>query len=85
MIRPPISPAAALALDATIITNKREIPSGKFFTGLFETALQPDEIIVQVCLPIPIKADTRSFPTPLHVSPWSVCSCRRTVRACASR
>jgi carbon-monoxide dehydrogenase medium subunit len=57
-------PAAALALDATIITNKREIPSGKFFTGLFETALQPDEIIVQVCLPIPIKAGYAKFPNP---------------------
>jgi carbon-monoxide dehydrogenase medium subunit len=57
-------PAAALALDARIITNKREIPSGDFFKGLFETALQPDEIIVQVCIPIPIKAGYAKFPNP---------------------
>src|SRR6266516_2485231 len=38
-------PAAALGLGATIITNKRRIPADEFFKGLFETALEPDEII----------------------------------------
>ena len=33
-------PAAALALGATIVTNKRRIPAQDFFTGLFETALE---------------------------------------------
>ncbi len=31
-------PAAALALGATIVTNKREIAADAFFKGLFETA-----------------------------------------------
>jgi carbon-monoxide dehydrogenase medium subunit len=38
-------PAACLALGATIITNKREIPADEFFTGLFETALADGEIV----------------------------------------
>src|SRR5690606_29758137 len=38
-------PAAMVALGATIVTNKREIAAGKFFKGLFETALKPDEVI----------------------------------------
>ena len=33
-------PAALLALGATIVTNSREIAADKFFTGLFETALE---------------------------------------------
>src|SRR5271156_5987724 len=41
-------PAAALALDATIVTNKRQIGAGDFFKGLFETALEAREIITQV-------------------------------------
>jgi carbon-monoxide dehydrogenase medium subunit len=57
-------PAAALALAATIITNKRDIPADDFFTGLFETALAADEIIVQVCFPVPMKAGYAKFPNP---------------------
>lgn len=57
-------PAAVLALDAAIITNKREISADDFFKGLFETALGPDEIIVQVCFPIPVKAGYAKFPNP---------------------
>src|SRR5262249_49425554 len=38
-------PAAVLGLGATIITNKRRIQADEFFKGLFETALEPDEII----------------------------------------
>ena len=43
-------PAALLALDATIVTNKREIAADKFFTGLFETALKEGEIVTAVTL-----------------------------------
>ena len=57
-------PAAVLALGATVITNKREIAADDFFRGLFETALEPDEIIVQVCFPIPMKAGYAKFPNP---------------------
>lgn len=41
-------PAALLALDATVRTNKREIRAQDFFTGMFETALEPDEIVTAV-------------------------------------
>lgn len=41
-------PAALVALDATVRTNKREIGAEDFFTGMFETALEPDEIVTAV-------------------------------------
>ncbi len=34
-------PAALVALGATIVTDRREIAADSFFTGLFETALEP--------------------------------------------
>jgi carbon-monoxide dehydrogenase medium subunit len=57
-------PAGALALGATIITNTRDIEAGDYFTGLFETALEPAEIIVKVSFPIPEKAAYVKFPNP---------------------
>ncbi|WP_413993229.1 FAD binding domain-containing protein [Labrys okinawensis] len=57
-------PAAALALGATIITNKRKIPADEFFTGLFDTALEEGEIITKVSFPIPAKAAYEKFPNP---------------------
>ena len=57
-------PAAALALDATIVTNKRKIAAGDFFKGLFETALEAQEIITQVRFPIPEKAAYQKFRNP---------------------
>jgi carbon-monoxide dehydrogenase medium subunit len=44
-------PAAVLGLGATVITDRREIPADSFFTGLFETALEPDEIVTSVRFP----------------------------------
>ncbi|HYN59514.1 MAG TPA: xanthine dehydrogenase family protein subunit M [Rubrivivax sp.] len=46
-------PAALLALGATVQTDKRSIPAADFFTGLYETALQPGELVVSVSFPIP--------------------------------
>jgi aerobic carbon-monoxide dehydrogenase medium subunit len=57
-------PAAALALGATIITNKRRIAAKDFFTGLFETALEPGELITQVSFPIPQRAAYEKFRNP---------------------
>jgi carbon-monoxide dehydrogenase medium subunit len=57
-------PAAALALGATIVTNKREIAAEAFFKGLFETALEPGEIITKVRFPIPQKAGYEKFRNP---------------------
>lgn len=57
-------PAAALALNATIVTNKRKIPAEQFFTGMFDTALEAGEIIVKVSFPIPSRAAYAKFPNP---------------------
>lgn len=57
-------PAACLALDATIITTKRRIAAADFFTGLFETALEPDEIITKVSFPLAKKAAYQKFRNP---------------------
>ena len=49
-------PAVMLALDATMIVEgalgTRLIRAGDFFTGMFETALAADEILVAVEIPI---------------------------------
>jgi carbon-monoxide dehydrogenase medium subunit len=57
-------PSAVLALGATVITNKRKIAADDFFKGMFETALEPDEIITAVSFPIPEKAAYMKFPNP---------------------
>lgn len=49
-------PAAVLGLGATVHTDRRSIAADAFFTGLYETALQPGELIVSVSFPIPQKA-----------------------------
>jgi aerobic carbon-monoxide dehydrogenase medium subunit len=49
-------PACMLALDATIVvrdqTVERRIPAEQFFTGIYETALSPNELLVAVELPV---------------------------------
>jgi len=57
-------PAAVLALNATVRTNKRTIAADGFFTGLYETALAADEIITAVSFPVPKKAAYVKFPNP---------------------
>jgi len=57
-------PAACLALNATIITNKREIPADDFFQGIFTTALEEGEIITKVSFPIPSHAAYAKFRNP---------------------
>jgi len=57
-------PAAALALGAVIVTNKREIAADAYFKGMFETALAADEIITKVKFPIPEKAAYQKFRNP---------------------
>ncbi len=48
-------PACCVALDATLVVaaraGRREIPAARFYQGLFETALNPGELIVEVRLP----------------------------------
>jgi carbon-monoxide dehydrogenase medium subunit len=57
-------PAAVLGLGATINTNKRKIAADDFFKGIFETALQPGEIIVSISFPIPKRAGYAKFHNP---------------------
>jgi aerobic carbon-monoxide dehydrogenase medium subunit len=53
-------PAVILALDATLVargpSGTREIAAGGFFAGLFETALGPDELLVEIRVPRPAAA-----------------------------
>ena len=51
-----VYPAGVVGLGATVNTNKRAIAADAFFTGLYETALQPGELITSVSFPIPQKA-----------------------------
>jgi carbon-monoxide dehydrogenase medium subunit len=57
-------PAAALALGATIVTDRREIAADDYFQGMFTTALEPDELITAVRFPIPVRANYEKFRNP---------------------
>ena len=61
-------PAAALACGATMTLTgpggSREVKADDFFTGLFETDLQPGEIVAKVRLPIPERCGYAKFPQP---------------------
>lgn len=54
-------PAAILALNAAVQTSKRTIAADDFFTGLFETALDPEEIVVCVSFPVPRRSAYEKF------------------------
>jgi aerobic carbon-monoxide dehydrogenase medium subunit len=57
-------PAAALALGATVVTDKRRIAAADYFKGLFETVLEPREIITRVAFPVADKAAYVKFRNP---------------------
>jgi len=57
-------PAAVLASGATIVTNSRKIAADDYFKGMFATALNPGEIIVEVRFPVPEKAAYAKFLQP---------------------
>lgn len=57
-------PGAIVGLGATVHTNKRAIAGDDFFTGLFETALEPTEIVTAVSFPLVEKAAYSKFPNP---------------------
>ena len=58
-------PACAVALNATLSVEskkgKRKVPADKFFKGLFETDLRPDEILTAVEFPSAKKGDKSVF------------------------
>ena len=57
-------PAALVALSATVQTTRREIPADNFFTGIFETALEPAEIVTAVRFPKSQTACYQKFRNP---------------------
>ncbi len=77
---------AVVALNATVVTNKRKIAADDFFNGMFETALQPGEIVTAVQLPESgAGRPTRNSRTPPRAMRSSASSWRRRRPACASR
>jgi aerobic carbon-monoxide dehydrogenase medium subunit len=58
-------PACMLALDATIIVRgeggERRIAADDFFTGIYETALAPEELLVAVEVPMARQGATHFF------------------------
>ena len=57
-------PAAVLALNATVVTNKRKIAGDQFFKGLYETALEPGELITSVVFQAPKRGAYMKFRNP---------------------
>jgi carbon-monoxide dehydrogenase medium subunit len=57
-------PAAVIGLGATIHTGSRAISGDDYFKDLFETALEPGEIITSIDYPVPDRAAYRKFPNP---------------------
>jgi carbon-monoxide dehydrogenase medium subunit len=58
-------PACMVALGATIVAcgphGERRIPAREFFTGIYETALSPRELLVSVDLPVARKGSAHFF------------------------
>src|SRR5262245_26454391 len=50
-------PAVVLAMDATLVARgpagTREVAAAGFYQGLFETALEPDELLIEIRIPKP--------------------------------
>lgn len=57
-------PAGLLGLGGTVVTNKRQIPADDFFKGLYETALEPEEMITAVAFKAPKRAAYVKFKNP---------------------
>jgi carbon-monoxide dehydrogenase medium subunit len=58
-------PAALLALDATFVvrgeSGARSVPAAEFFRGIFETALEPGELLTEIQVPKPASPAAWSF------------------------
>jgi len=50
-------PATMLALGASVVltgpSGTREVPVASFFTGIFTTALKPNEVLTEIRIPVP--------------------------------
>jgi aerobic carbon-monoxide dehydrogenase medium subunit len=58
-------PAALLALDATFVVRgpagTRSVPASEFFKGIFETALEPGDLLTEIQVPKPANPAAWSF------------------------
>jgi aerobic carbon-monoxide dehydrogenase medium subunit len=58
-------PALMLALDASFVLQgaggERVVPADGFFVGLYATALQPDEVLTQIRIPIPAAGSGHAY------------------------
>jgi aerobic carbon-monoxide dehydrogenase medium subunit len=58
-------PASLLALDATFVVKgaggTRSVPAAEFFKGIFETALEPGELLTEIQVAKPAKPSAWSF------------------------
>ncbi|THU36007.1 xanthine dehydrogenase family protein subunit M [Niastella caeni] len=77
-------PAMVLAADAVIelksSNGRRRIPATEFFTGLFSTALQPNEIITEIRIPVPpdgTKSTYQKFVQPASRFALAACAVMR--------
>jgi carbon-monoxide dehydrogenase medium subunit len=57
-------PAGVLGLGAMVETDRRKIAADDYFIGLFETALDADEVVTRVRFPIPRRAAYVKFHQP---------------------
>jgi aerobic carbon-monoxide dehydrogenase medium subunit len=57
-------PAALVALDAVVKTNRRSVSADDFFTGMFSTALEDGEIVTEISFPVPERAAYQKFRNP---------------------
>ena len=75
-------PAVVLALDATLVargpSGEREIAASDFFEGLFETVLEPDELLTEIRVPKRPRpaGPSRSSPSGPSTGPSSGSPCR---------
>lgn len=56
--------AAVLAMNATLVTDRRSISADEFFVDLFETALAQGEVLVRIEFPRPSRAAYIKFRNP---------------------
>jgi carbon-monoxide dehydrogenase medium subunit len=72
-------PAVLLALDVTLVARgpggTRDIPIGEFFQGLFETALEPDELLTEIQVPKPADAGWSFQKFTQRAIDWAIVGC----------
>jgi aerobic carbon-monoxide dehydrogenase medium subunit len=64
-------PAALLALDGRVHTDRRDVPAADFITGMMSTDLQPGELIVAATFEVPLAAAYRKQRNPVSGFPMA--------------